>query len=179
MAMRDYGSVVKKNGIIIQNEWFMDMKESLGFSIEKIPYSYIENIYNDDYSKVIGTKVVDSELTINDNYFSYMGDEELLICVYKGYLTIISNGEFIQIEELEASSFIPFQFKKKYFTVNGINFRITRLYDNNRYKLRFWYKGDLYECLYGYGVNISLNYWYDVKPTERRYLKRWFGDNDV
>jgi hypothetical protein len=68
MAMMDYGSVVKKNGVIIQKEMFMEMKEAVGFEIRSIEHNY----WND--GKTYNTK-------IEGEYFSYIGDEELLVCV--------------------------------------------------------------------------------------------------
>ena len=70
---------------------------------------------------------------------------------------------------------MPYELQKLDFTLNGVDFRIKRLAkDRNRYKLRFTYKGDLYEVLYGYGVDINKDSWYGVSPTERRYIDNWF-----
>jgi hypothetical protein len=61
------------------------------------------------------------------------------------------------------------------FEVKGIQFHMKRLADDrNRYKLRFEYKNDLYEVLYGYGVDVNKDSWYDVEPKERRYIDKWF-----
>ena len=60
MAMVDYGAVLKKNGIVIhRNDFFMDMQKAVGFTINKIQDK-------DGY-----------DYQINDNYFVYIGDEEL------------------------------------------------------------------------------------------------------
>ncbi|ACA44278.1 hypothetical protein CFSAN001628_007746 [Clostridium botulinum CFSAN001628] len=40
---------------------------------------------------------------------------------------------------------------------NSIELNIKAFYGSNRYKLRFWYKGDLYETIYGYSVDLDIN----------------------
>ena len=72
MAFIDYGSVVKKNGEIIQKDFFMDMKESVGFTLGKLEYKDWTN----------------DEIIINGNFFSYMGDKDFLICIYRYYFTL-------------------------------------------------------------------------------------------
>lgn len=180
MAMIDYGSVVKKNGKIIQVKMFMDMKESVGFEIDKeliLKSTYREQVYDDDYN-VVGyeEKEYIRKVVPNDNFFSYIGDKELLILVYKGTLIFISNEEILKIQnDLWLDYELPYELQKLDFTLNGVDFRIKRLAkDRNRYKLRFTYKGDLYEVLYGYGVDINKDSWYGVSPTERRYIDNWF-----
>ncbi|NFD57280.1 hypothetical protein [Clostridium botulinum] len=41
---------------------------------------------------------------------------------------------------------------------NSIELNIKAFYGSNRYKLRFWYKGDLYETIYGYSVDLDIIY---------------------
>lgn len=167
MAMTDYGSVVKKNGVIIQKEMFVDMKEAVGFEIDKIPYRYFSKYDN---------KYIDYEIEIKDKFFSYIGDNKLLLCIYKGFIYFISDNKLIKIQrDLWLDYDLPYELQKLDFTLNGVDFRIKRLAkDRNRYKLRFTYKGDLYEVLYGYGVDVNKDSWYDVSPTERRYIDNWF-----
>lgn len=179
MAMIDYGSVVKKNGKIIQNKMFMDMKETVGFVIDKeltFKSMYRKQLYDEDYN-IIGYKDKEQIRTVipNNNFFSYIGDKELLILVYKGTLIFISNGEIIKIQnDLWLDYDLPYELQKLEFTLNNVDFKIKRLFNQNRYKLRFTYKEDLYEVLYGYGVDINKEYWYDVSPRERRYINKWF-----
>lgn len=178
MAMIDYGSVVKKNGIIIQEEMFMNMKKSVGFRIKSIKQSYKESIYEDDKNyKPHTPKHYDYKLRIDGNYFSYMGDEDLLLCIYKCGIIFISHGRIIKhINGLEENWNLPYEPMVLNFNLKGIDFHIKRLKPNaSRYKLRFWYKGNLYECLYGYGVDVNKNIWYDVKPNEQRFIDNWFS----
>ena len=168
MAMTDYGSVVKKNDKIIQTEMFMDMKDAVGFTIDKIPYSYYSSYSNE---------VRNCTINIDGEFFSYIGDRELLLCIYKGSIYFISNEEIVRIQrDLWLNYDLPYELQKLEFTINGVNFRIKRLAKNkHRYKLRFSYKGDLYEVLYGYGVAAKKDYWSDVSPKEQRYIDNWFN----
>lgn len=180
MAMIDYGSVVKKNGVIIQNEMFMNMKEAVGFVIDKelvFKSMHRKFIYDDDCN-IVGYEDKESirKVIPNDNFFSYIGDKEMLVLVYKGTLIFISNEEILKIQnDLWLDYDLPYELQKLEFNLNGIDFRIKRLAkDRNRYKLRFSYKGDLYEVLYGYGVDVNKDSWYDVSSKERRYIDNWF-----
>ena len=61
--------------------------------------------------------------------------------------------------------------------INGVNLNARRFYNNFRYKLRFWMGNDLYECIWGYGVDPDINEWYDLKNNEKNYLieHNWFS----
>lgn len=167
MAMIDYGSVVKKNGTIIQKEMFMNMKDSVGFEIDSIPYRYFNEFEQ---------KYIDYDIEIKDEFFSYIGDNELLLCIYKCSIYFIVNNQIVKIQrDLWLDYNLPYELQKLEFNLNGVDFRIKRLAnDRNRYKLRFTYKGDLYEVLYGYGVDVNKNSWYGVSEKERRYIDNWF-----
>lgn len=176
MAFIDYGSVVKKNGEIIQKDFFMKMKDAVGFRIKSIKRSRKETIWEDskDY-KPHTPKHYDYKMRIEGNYFSYIGDEELLICIRRCGLVFISHGRIIKmINYLNEEYGLPYERQALNFELKGVKFHIKRLFGQSRYKLRFCYKGDLYECLYGYGVDVNKNIWYDVTPRERRYIDNWF-----
>lgn len=179
MAYSDYGSVVKKNGEIIQNEMFMDMKKAVGFRINSIKKSYKETVYKDDENyKPHTPKHYDYKLRIDGEYFSYIGDEDLLLCIYKCGIVFISHGRVIKyINDMEEDyNYFWWERKSFNFEVKNVKFHMKRLADDrNRYRLRFFYKGDLYEVLYGYGVDVNKNIWYDVTPKERRYIDKWFS----
>ena len=158
MAMVDYGAVLKKNGIVIhRDDFFMDMQKAVGFTIDSL-------IDEDGYN-----------YQINGNYFVYIGDKELLICVYKTQLLIISNNKIVnRVFGANVDSYsIHDKFRLK-FEVNGIKFDIKRISYGNMYLLRFWYKGNLYECIYGYGVDNSVKNWYYNNNRERRIAKEFF-----
>ena len=177
MAMIEYGSVVKKNGKIIQTEMFMDMKKELGFVINSIKQSYKETIFDEEYKRTPNHN--DYKQRIDGNYFSYVGDLSLLVCVYKCGIVIIDNGKIIKkVENLDDNACLPYRRMSLEFKVKDVVFKLKRLNEeSNRYKLRFIYKGDTYEILYGYGVDINSEIWYEPSRKERRYISKWFGGN--
>ncbi|WP_160680753.1 hypothetical protein [Clostridium sp. C8-1-8] len=163
MAIIDYGTVVKKNGLIIQGEMFMDMQKAVGFTIDKLYHA-----------ESGGT------IQINDNFFAYIGDEDLLVCIYKTQLFLIADKEIKKVIWYgtdEKYNKLPYSKCALRFEFKGVKFHIKRLFGHNRYKLRFWYKGDLYECLYGYGVDVNKDKWYNLKSNERNFIHRWFTSN--
>lgn len=183
MSFIDYGSVVKKNGKIIQKNFFMNMKESVGFTINKIKRSYKSscNCYDYESDRYIKTPThEDYYIKINNNQFSYFGDKDFLVCVYKNIVRIIDNGriifEFSDLDDWFGYTTNLHKFHKIY-TIKGVKLDIKRLFNNNRYRLRFWYKGDLYECLFGYGVDVNKNLWYYSCSSEKEYVKNWFKES--
>lgn len=190
MAMIDYGSVVKKNGKIIQKESFMDMEEAVGFIIEELPYFYESSQWEGENGEYLEEhmrnkrKMYKENFRINGNFFSYIGDEELLVCIYKTKVVVISNGE---IKELfwygteNSNSGKEYSLRDRKFTrkfkVNGVDFTIRRLFEgDNKFILRFSYKNDLYECVYGYGVDVNKKIWYDVTPKVQRFIDKFFKE---
>ena len=181
MAFIDYGSVVKKNGKIIQKDSFMNMKEAVGFTINKIKQSYKDDwecwLEDDNYNKIKLLKTPkhkDYNVKVNGNYFSYIGDKDLLICIYKEQVTIISHGHILKNEYLGWFGNV-----KKYnlsFEIAGVKFHIKRLFNENRYKMRFEYKGNLYEVLFGYGVDVNKKIWYYSGDKEKIWVYNWFKE---
>lgn len=167
MAMIDYGAILKKNKVIInKNEMFMDMEKAVGFEIDKIEHDY-------------WNKGEMSELKISHQYFVYMGDEELLVFIYKHIVYIVSNNKLFKvIYGLDSNPNLPFVNMVYNFNINGTQFHMKRLSEKcNRYKLRFEYKNNLYECLYGHGVDIDKNKWYISNSKEQRYVDKWYLEN--
>lgn len=164
MSFTDYGSIVAKNSKIIQKDFFMDMKESVGFTLGKVKYP------NGEYTKT----------DIMDNYFSYMGDKNFLVCIYKTFVTFISNGIIIkELYDLKDINYNrPYERMSLHFNINEIQVNIKRLInDCRKFKLRFCYKGDVYECLYGYGVDTKEKYWKSINKKEKRYIHKWYKLN--
>ncbi|HDK7144075.1 TPA: hypothetical protein PTV30_000085 [Clostridium botulinum] len=55
---------------------------------------------------------------------------------------------------------------------NSIELNIKAFHGSNRYKLRFWYKGDLYETIYGYSVDLDINLWYYLENKDKVRLEK-------
>ena len=161
MAMIDYGAVAKKNGIVInRGQYFMDMETSVGFILDSL-------------------KGVKNEIEhIRENWFVYFGDKELLVCIYKTQILVICNGEIKEHIYRMNDDYLSFKKYRLKFSVNNVDFDIKKINDSPRYYVRFWYKNDLYECIYGYGVDSDINQWYGLEKSEKRYVKKFFTDKE-
>ena len=65
----------------------------------------------------------------------------------------------------------------KHITINGVTLHIKRLFNQNRYKLHFVYKNNVYDVVYGYGVDVNKDVWYNVSPKEKIFIDKWFNEN--
>lgn len=190
MAMIDYGCVVIKNGIVQNtNEFFMNMKRSVGW-IDK------EITGNETRDDLVGI--------MNDNYMGYIGDEDLTIAFYKlcervhiGHVNIDSESiKNIPEEDLmlymSDNMINDFNLSRKWykseyfllvekwisktFKIDVPNYGIVEVhvkYISNpiktllmRYKVKMlWmtYKGDHYRVIYGYGIDSNWNVWNKIK----------------
>lgn len=156
MAMIDYGVIAKKNKKIVTKSLFTEMKDTLGFSIEK----------SDDGRR------------INDNYFVYLGDRDFYVGIYKGTLAFFSDNKFIgYISDLYHDDGIRGKKYSHQETINGVEIKIRRLDEGNRYYGSFSYKGDFYEFIYGYGVDINLDYWYNKNNKAMNKAKRFYRNS--
>lgn len=159
MAAIDYGSIVKKNGKIIQTEMFMSMIDMVGFELEKAEREYKDNR---------------EEMSVSGNYTSYMGDKELLICTYKCRVSFIIGDKIIRdIYDMREGAHMDYKPMSLRLTINGVDFHIKRLFNQNRYQMKFKYKGDFYDCIFGYGVDLNLKLWYYISEKEKRYIRKW------
>lgn len=83
IAAIDYGSLLRINGEFINKngDLFMDCSDT-GYVCDKATYF-------DEY------KNKEDVMDINGNYYVYAGDENFMICFYKGYMNVISNNKQI------------------------------------------------------------------------------------
>jgi len=158
MASIDYGAIVRKNDKIINKgeSQFQNMKE------------LIEVEYSD----------------FNNKYFVYAGDKDFLLCFKKGYFTIVING----VEEKTHRQ--KFQWEKV-FTSIGVDIEVEfldkNLYEvtygdvksrNYRFKAKWKYKNDVYEVIYGYGIDTRLTKEimddYGFSDIEKLLMEDWF-----
>mgnify|MGYP000918743794 CR=1 FL=1 len=161
MAMMDYGVIAKKNGKIINNDLFTDMKDTLGFECEK-----------DNRGK-----------QLNGNYFIYLGDEDFFIAFYKGMFNVFKDRNKLIDTILDIDAYVPLELIrypiKKYRykrIIDNVEFDIKRLDEGNRYKVRFYYKKDLYEVIYGYGVDLDIKSWYDLTQSTKNKVLQFLNN---
>jgi len=184
MAFIDYGAVVFKNGKFInRNEFFQDMLTEVGWEDWKnIRYegcTFLDkdtgcsNCYECPYANYIhhndpelgewDTFVSDckgnviEKNRIKNNYFAYIGDEDLTIGFYKYWFVIYTNKKEFNY---------AFSLKKKAYTfnINGAHIHMKSLDDANRvWKCEMSYKGNKYTIVYGYGIDSNIETWNSVK----------------
>lgn len=197
MAMMDYGVMVFKNGEFInQDEFFMDMKKSVGWEdwkdvrypdcprIECVlgdeysPCTQCEDChYNPETSEYIDCKgnSFKSGDHIKGNFFAYIGDEDFTIAFYK-------NSCKIMINKLPAGSiWCNYEVSEKESSDGYSNIikHMSKVWEFDKYKIHvktidprvhlasFCYKEDQYHVIYGYGIDPTLRVWNKVKV---RYL---------
>ena len=188
MAMIDYGALLKKNGKIVnRDEFFMDMKKAVGWTDNPyIKYEDCDCIYLDgksdcwncprahfsthSYSDGEQWKQLETDCRGNKppqnplggNWFAYAGDTELVVGFYKQMVMTWYKGE-------QKIHWLRWDYAGKYsinIEVGGTKLHFKALSENkDAYYGRFHYKGDLYEVVFGYGIDPTQSTWNRVKKT--------------
>ena len=199
MAMADYGALLKINNEFVNKNknLFMDMKEAVGFELEKTTYSDNKNI------------------NINNNYFVYAGCKDLLLCFYKTFFHVVSNGKLIRtyvgndfkyetllvkntsikvehldndwiMEKLEVDKDMKEYLSKKKWAryvkrIGEVNRKRPLKYKTQRYIVTWEHAGNKYEVIFGYGIDPNKEVWDDIKyksyeftDKERVIINKWF-----
>lgn len=153
MAAIDYGAIVIKNGKIINTGMFEDMKESVGWSDEKRIYYSSKGV---DYSNQY----------LANNYFAYIGDSDLTLAFYKRTCRVSwkDNQDIIEHNLDWASYYESSHIKSRKFTQRGVTFRIREI-SSSVYLCSLDYKGDHYNVIFGYGIDIEMDIWNKVKNS--------------
>ena len=136
MALIDYGAVLIKNGMVMnENEMFMDMENSVGCKIDGM----------------------------DGQYFVYAGDSELIVAAYKMVLRVASNGELgpmwftlARDDEMYTDRKVRHEYYK------GVHLIIKEVW-HGVYHAKFTYKGDFYNIIYGHGIDPDFKVWDKVK----------------
>lgn len=183
MAMIDYGAILKKNGKIVnRDEFFMDMETAVGWTdyphvkyedcdcINENGYSDCENCprANREYYTNINhywlvsdcRDIVPNSKHMEGNWFTYAGDTELVVGFYKQQVMTWYKGE-------QKIHWLRWDYAGKYsinIEVGGAKLHFKALSENkDAYYGRFRYKGDLYEVVFGYGIDPTQSTWNRVK----------------
>lgn len=189
MAMIDYGAILKKNGKIVnRNEFFMDMEKAVGWTDNpRIRYEDCNCIDEDGYSncsecpRAHFLNFSDPELgewrtlekdchgqsfngscKMGGNLFAYAGDTEFVVGFYKQMVMIWYKGE-------QQIHWLCSDYNNKYsiyLEIGGTKLHFKALSNyKNAYYGRFRYKGDLYEVVFGHGIDSDQKIWNRVKKT--------------
>ena len=187
MAMIDYGAILKKNGKIQnRDEFFMDMETAVGWTdYPHIKYEDCDCLDENGYSDcwncprancvvhkfedgieewkdfVSDCRGVKSDSNhMEGNWFAYAGDTEFVVGFYKQQVMTWYKGE-------QKIHWLRWDYNNRYnvyLEVGGTKMKFKAL---SRYKQayygRFHYKGDLYEVVFGYGIDPNQKTWNRVK----------------
>lgn len=183
MAMIDYGAILKKNGKIVnRDEFFMDMETAVGWTdYPHVKYEDCDCINEDGYSDCENCPRANREYQVNSNYywlisdcrdivpnsnhmegnwFAYAGDTELVVGFYKQQVMTWYRGE-------QKVHWLRWDYAGRYsicFEVGGTKLLFKALSSHkDAYYGRFYYKGDLYEVVFGYGIDPDQKTWNRVK----------------
>jgi hypothetical protein len=183
MAMIDYGAILKKNGKIVnRDEFFMDMETAVGWTdYPHVKYEDCDCINEDGYSDCENCPranreyqakanyywlvsdcrdIVPNSKHMEGNWFAYAGDTELVVGFYKQMVMTWYKGE-------QKIHWLRWDYAGKYsinIEVGGTKLHFKALSEKkNAYYGRFYYKGDLYEVVFGYGIDPDQSTWNRVK----------------
>lgn len=183
MAMIDYGAILKKNGKIVnRDEFFMDMETAVGWTdYPHVKYEDCDCINEDGYSDCENCPRANREYQANSNYywlisdcrdivpnskhmegnwFAYAGDTELVVGFYKQMVMTWYKGE-------QKIHWLRWDYVGRYsiyLEVGDTKLHFKALSNHkDAYYGRFHYKGDLYEVVFGYGIDPDQSTWNRVK----------------
>ena len=112
---------------------------------------------------------------LDRNYFAYAGDEDLTVAVYKSVAVFANKDATLRMSlwglYLEGSSDTCVDAGRKmvkYLTINvkdeTVRIKIKKIAECcNRYYMRFIYKNNVYELVYGYGIDSCRETWERTK----------------
>lgn len=189
MAMIDYGAILKKNGKIVnRDEFFMDMETAVGWTdYPHVKYEDCDCLDEDGHSDCCncpratlficafdddfeGVKDFVSDCRgvksdyhhMEGNWFAYAGDTDFVVGFYKQMVITWYKGK-------KRIHWLKWDYAKKYsiyIEVGGIKLHFKALSKSKDvYYGRFYYKGDLYEVVFGYGIDSTQSTWNRIKKT--------------
>lgn len=194
MAMVDYGAIAFKNGKCIQTDMFTPMIDMVGWEdTEKDTYRYMGVLdFVSPYNS--NDKFIDKELPLDlkDEYFAYIGDDELTLAFYKTSFVIVTkknnifDRKYINVVDSHYTKWEKWEYHGGYFHKDTNH---TDWYDikikphHGYYVLKMKYKGDKYKVYFGFGVDYDyykkwhiVNYYRYSPSCNIRWIKRWIKD---
>lgn len=158
MALGDYGTILIKNGKVIQGQ-----DDEVGYFRTK-PESTLGFRITEENTEILNTL--------------YAGDWDFHVGFYKMLFSFGKNGVDGEKNYL---LYGDNPFKKKVWHLNheGINIKIKQI-QGNRYMMSFKLNGDFYHVYFGYGVEYKFmdlfkkKGWYGITNRELSILKRYY-----
>ena len=150
MAMIDYGAIAWKDGKLISTDMFDEMKNMVGWDDDGLKLNFHQD-----------------RKTLKGSYFTYVGDEDLTICFYKGIMTICYknyNNEYeVETECMNETDYVGWKyFKKTIFTykngsIDMIDIKVYPRFKfgHNYYVFKMEYNGHKYKVVFGYGIDFE------------------------
>lgn len=163
MAMIDYGAIVWKDGKLIQTEMFEDMEKMVGWSDE-------------------------GKFSLKDDYFAYIGDEDLTVSFYKSTMRIYRKKYPYNVDGSDNGTvffgfenFRHWKYWHDWFYVHKdmADIKVYRKKFHNYYICKMKYRGHKYKVAFGYGVDIGYykkTHIIDYYGTPWFRIKTWFRD---
>ena len=113
---------------------------------------------------------------IEGNYFAYAGDKDLTVVIYKYSAKILVDKKAVCVywrcvkaDESDINIYVPlidiFWMRKSVrFNAGGTTIRIKDIGKAcGVYHMSFYYKGDYYDIVYGYGIDPDMRLWNKIK----------------
>lgn len=161
MALIDYGAILRVNGKFINKNCDLFMHSSdTGYVCEQALHPNGEMI------------------DIDKEFYVYAGDENFMLCFYKGLFYVISHNKIIL-----AKWNILFMSETFYF--DGLpSVNVERLDNKTQRWLATWiHNGNKYEVIFGYGIDPDEEVWNRIKfdgykftDIEREIIDEWFKE---
>lgn len=125
---------------------------------------------------------------LDRNYFAYVGDEDFTVAVYKTHAVLTNKNASVCmyawdviLGSREVSWEPDLNRLSRTFTVQvndePIHIKVRKVGESNVLYMRFWYKKNLYELVYGYGIDSNQKTWNEVKSRYANKKTIRFVDN--
>ena len=188
MAMIDYGAILKVNGVIKnRNEFFMDMLKAVGWvDMPRIRYEDCDCVddgcsnccdcpraqkkhFSDEklgeWDSITGDCRGNSiwQNKVDKNFFAYAGDEDFTVAVYKMQTVFVNKDGLREIYWSDHWWNKMVGYYKVPIKNNTVHIKIKRIAEGEQLYMRFVYKGNLYEIVYGYGIDSNQKTWNRIK----------------
>lgn len=148
-----------------------------GFSVcdENCPRITKKTYHNDKvgdyvaiYADCRGNDWTDEFGKIDGNYYAYVGDEHLTVAVYKYTARIVLDKETVfslwAADDYESfSSFRLWNRLSSCVDVAGVKIYAKTILPGQVNRIHFYYNGDYYDVVYGFGIDPNMQIWDDVK----------------